>query len=194
MRLEHRHLAHLLDAGISEDGQPDLALSYVEGEPSTDYCRCHGLSLQARLQLIVQMCAAVDHAHISNLVVHRYLKLSNMLVSARGQACVLDFGIAQLPSKIAFAGPDAMRGKRSFASHCAVPEQVRGEVITTLTAVYSLGSVLHEVSSGEKPHWLRRQNDAQWDTAILALQPIKPSLAIQHAADAGTYDKSDARI
>src|SRR5690606_13069066 len=78
-RLAHPHIARLLDAGISGDGQPYLALEYVDGEPITDWCRGRVLPLEMRLRLFVQVCDAVSHAH-ANLIVHRDLKPSNILV------------------------------------------------------------------------------------------------------------------
>ena len=74
-RLEHPHIARLLDAGISQDNQPYLALEYVDGEPLTDWCRARVLALDARLRLFLQICGAVSHAH-ANLIVHRDLKPS----------------------------------------------------------------------------------------------------------------------
>ena len=89
------HIARLLDAGVSQDGQPYLALDYVRGDPITDYARRHGLDIVTRLQLFAQVCDAVSHAH-ANLVVHRDLKPSNILVTPAGEVCLLDFGIAKL--------------------------------------------------------------------------------------------------
>lgn len=191
-RLQHPHLAHLLDAGVGEEGQPYLALRYVDGEPISDYCQRRRLPLDARLRLMIQLCTAVSHAH-ANLVVHRDLKPSNILVTAEEQVCVLDFGIAQLlvagPPAASAAAPEA----RAFTLHYAAPEQVRGEAITTLTDVYSLGVVLYEVLLEQKPYRLRRQNDAERENAILAVEPCKPSLAVQRAAAAGLRDHSQAR-
>jgi len=94
-RLEHPHIARLLDAGISGDGQPYLALEYVEGEPITDWCRAHEITIDARLRLFQQICRALSHAH-ANLIVHRDLKPSNILVTPLGEVRLLDFGIATL--------------------------------------------------------------------------------------------------
>ena len=94
-RLEHPHIARLLDAGISNDSQPYLALEYVEGEPITDYCRNRAVPVEARLALFLQICEAVSHAH-ANLIVHRDLKPSNILVTPGGEVRLLDFGIAKL--------------------------------------------------------------------------------------------------
>ncbi|MGV8960129.1 MAG: protein kinase domain-containing protein [Stenotrophomonas sp.] len=191
-RLEHPNLARLLDAGVGEEGQPYLALAYVEGEPITDYCQRLRLPLEARLRLIVQICAAVSHAH-ANLVVHRDLKPSNILVTAEGEVCLLDFGIAKLLDPDALAKSDAPPEARAFTLHYAAPEQVRGEAITTLTDVYSLGVVLYEVLTGQKPYRLRRQSDAEWETAILGVEPPLPSLAVTRAAATAGAAVPDAR-
>ncbi|WP_305804809.1 serine/threonine-protein kinase [Stenotrophomonas sp. YIM B06876] len=184
-RLEHPHLARLLDAGVGEGGQPYLALAYVEGEPITDYCQRLRLPVEARLRLIMQVCAAVSHAH-ANLVVHRDLKPSNILVTAEGEVCLLDFGIAKLLDTEGPANPQALPEARAFTLHYAAPEQVRGEAITTLTDVYSLGVVLYEVLTDQKPYRLRRHSDAEWETAILGVEPPLPSLAVVRTATQDT--------
>src|SRR6478736_6543103 len=92
-RLEHPHIARLLDAGISDD-QPYLALEYVDGEPITDWSRTHAQTLDVRLRLFLQTCEAVSHAH-ANLIVHRDLKPSNILVTPLDEVRLLDFGIAK---------------------------------------------------------------------------------------------------
>ena len=94
-RFAHPYIARLLDAGIDRDGQPYLALEYVEGEPITRYCQSRQLDIGARLDLFRQVCEAVSHAH-ANLIVHRDLKPSNILVTPAGHVRLLDFGIAKL--------------------------------------------------------------------------------------------------
>jgi serine/threonine protein kinase len=133
-RLEHPHIARLLDAGISEDSQPYLALEYVDGEPITDWCRAHASTLDARLRLFLQICEAVSHAH-ANLIVHRDLKPSNILVTPLDEVRLLDFGIAKLLDT-GEPGPEHTRtGLRTFTLHYAAPEQIRGEPVTTMTDV-----------------------------------------------------------
>jgi len=187
-RLGHPNIARLLDAGFGSEGQPYLALEYVEGIPITDYCHAHGLAVEARLKLFLQVCDAVSHAH-ANLIVHRDLKPSNILVTPTGEARLLDFGIAKLLDD-AEPAPGATRTEiRAFTLHYAAPEQVRGQVVTTRTDVYSLGVVLYELLAGSKPYRLRRQTDAEWEQAILAVEPLKPSQASQRASE-GTRDTS----
>ena len=195
-RLGHAHIARLLDAGISQDGQPYLALDYVRGDPITDYAQKRSLDLRTRLQLFSQVCAAVSHAH-ANLVVHRDLKPSNILVNSAGEVCLLDFGIAKLLDQDASPGAEITRtGSRTFTLHYAAPEQLRGEIVTTMTDVYALGVVLYELLSDAKPYELSRQSDAAWEEAILAGDPGKPSQVVaRRARDSGAVaDKRRARL
>jgi serine/threonine protein kinase/tetratricopeptide (TPR) repeat protein len=182
-RLAHPHIARLLDAGVSQDGLPYLALEYVDGAPITDYCREHRIPLQARLRMFEQICDAVSHAH-ANLIVHRDLKPSNILVTPAGEVRLLDFGIAKLLDTE--PAPDQTRtGTRAFTLHYAAPEQVRGEPVTTMTDVYSLGVVLYELLTDHKPYRPKRDSDAAWEEAILAHDPLRPSQAVQRTDGAG---------
>jgi len=176
-RLEHPHIARLLDAGISNDSQPYLALEYVEGEPITDYCRNRAVPMEARLALFQQICEAVSHAH-ANLIVHRDLKPSNIMVTPGGEVRLLDFGIAKLLDTENKTMDRTRTGVRAFTLHYAAPEQVRGEPVTTMTDVYSLGVVLYELLADAKPYRLKRQTDAEWEEAILAHDPQRPSQAV----------------
>jgi serine/threonine-protein kinase len=191
-RLAHPHIARLLDAGVSLDHQPYLALEYIEGEPITDYCRAHRLSLESRLDLFHQVCDAVSHAH-ANLIVHRDLKPSNILVTPAGDVRLLDFGIAKLIDADVGAPEQTRTGVRAFTLHYAAPEQVRGEPVSTMTDVYSLGVVLYELLADAKPYRLKRQTDAEWEEAILQGDPTKPSSALQRLADAGDADSAMLR-
>ncbi|MGE6331511.1 protein kinase domain-containing protein [Stenotrophomonas sp. NPDC077659] len=181
-RLQHPHLAQLLDAGVDQHGQPFLALDYVEGEPISDYCRRLQPSLDARLQLMLQVCAVVSHAH-ANLVVHRDLKPSNILVRADGTVKLLDFGIAALLDHDDADATHPSTEVRAFTLHYAAPEQVRGEAVTTLTDVYSLGVVLFEVVTGHKPYRLRRHSDAEWERSILDVQVPRASTLLLRLAE-----------
>jgi len=186
-RLEHPHIARLLDAGISGDSQPYLALEYVDGEPITDWCRHRNPALAARLQLFLQTCDAVSHAH-ANLIVHRDLKPSNILVTPLDEVRLLDFGIAKLLDTHEFAAENTRTGLRAFTLHYAAPEQIRGEPVTTMTDVYSLGVVLYELLTDARPYRLKRGTDAEWEEAILGEDPLRPSLALQRAAESDGED------
>ncbi len=177
-RLEHPHIAHLLDAGIDASQQPYLALDYVDGAPITDWCQARALEAPRRIRLFLQVCAAVSHAHAS-LIVHLDLKPSNILVTADGNVRLLDFGIAKLldPQE---APPEQTRGgARAFSLHYAAPEQVRGEPVTTMTDIYALGGVLHALLSGGRPYRPTHDTAAAWEQAILEADPVRPSQVLQ---------------
>lgn len=192
-RLQHPNLAHLLDAGVDLQGQPYLALAYVEGEPITEHCQRLALPLERRLQLMLQVCAVVSHAH-ANLIVHRDLKPSNILVTAEGDVKLLDFGIAKLLDDDECKPPvHPPTEARAFTLHYAAPEQVRGEPVSTLTDVYSLGVVLFEVITGQKPYRLRRHSDAEWERSILEVQAPRASAVMARVAAAGGEQAGAAR-
>ncbi len=192
-RFAHPFIARLLDAGFDRDGQPYLALEYVDGEPITDYCRSRQLDIATRLDLFRQVCEAVSHAH-ANLIVHRDLKPSNILVTPAGHVRLLDFGIAKLLDVEAPPAEQTGTGVRTFTLHYAAPEQIRGEPVTTMTDVYSLGVVLHELLTGSKPYRLKRQTDAEWEEAILDGEPLRPSQAAARNDLAATRPYSPARL
>lgn len=151
-RLEHPHIAHLFDGGLTAEGVPWFALEYVDGAPVTHWCDAQKLDLDARLRLFATICAAVAHAQ-RNLVVHRDLKPSNILVDGEGRLKLLDFGIARLLDDA--GGDDLTRTEaRRLTPAYAAPEQRDGGAVTTATDVYSLGVLLHELCTGQRPQFL----------------------------------------
>ena len=186
-RLAHPHIARLLDAGVTTEGVPYLALEYVDGEPITDYCRALDIPVAQRLHMFQQVCDAVSHAH-ANLIVHRDLKPSNILVTPAGEVRLLDFGIAKLLDSEAPVIEQTRTGMRAFTLHYAAPEQIRGEPVTTMTDVYSLGVVLYELLTDRKPYKLKRDSDAAWEEAILLDDPLKPSQTVLRRIEAETAE------
>jgi serine/threonine-protein kinase len=183
--LTHPHIARLYDAGFAADGRPYLALEYVDGLPINAYASAQGLSVPARLQLLLQVAQAVAHAH-ARLVVHRDLKPSNILVDAQGQAHLLDFGIARLMDPVgddAAAGPAHTQAVgRAMTPDYASPEQIRGEAIGTASDVYSLGVVAYELLSGARPYHLPNQGAVALAAAVAALRvPLASSVAADPA-------------
>lgn len=179
-RLQHPHIAQLLDAGVSPAGQPFLVLEYVDGESIDRWCDDRSLDLTARLRLFLDVLAAVAHAH-SNLVVHADLKPSNVLVSRQGQVKLLDFGIAKLLEGEARDGnPSALTlvAGRAFTPACAAPEQVSGENITTATDVYGLGALLYLLLVGRYPTESAGATPAELLRAVLETVPALPSDAV----------------
>jgi len=150
--LSHPNVARLYDAGVLPSGQPFIVLERVDGVPLTLYCDERKLDVTARLRLFFQVLAAVDHAH-KHLLVHRDLKPSNILVDAEGQVKLLDFGIAKLLAEGDVAtAPLTEQAGGAMTPLYAAPEQLRGNVISTLTDVFSLGVVLHELLVGAPPY------------------------------------------
>ena len=145
--LSHPHIAGLVDGGVAEDGTPFLVMPLVEGRHIDEYCSACALDLPARVQLLVQVCEAVAHAH-RNLVVHRDIKPGNILVTDAGVPVLLDFGIAKLLDSDAEATRTLMR---ALTPGYAAPEQVEGSAITTATDVHALGAVLRHLAKGFEP-------------------------------------------
>ena len=151
-RLDQPHIARLLDAGVTTDGQPYLVLEYVDGEPIDRYVQRHEPPLAARLALMIDAAEAVAHAH-ARLILHRDLKPSNMLVRADGQLKLLDFGIAKLLDEQAggAAGEVTQRAGQAYTPRYAAPEQLLGQDVTTATDVYALGVLLYQLLGGGHP-------------------------------------------
>jgi serine/threonine-protein kinase len=147
--LQHPNIAHLFDAGHGADGVPYLAMEYVDGERIDRWCDAHALSLPARIELFLKVCAAVEYAH-AQLVIHRDLKPANILVDANSEPKLLDFGIARLIDTGADT-PRATTVLRAMTLAYASPEQVEGKPLGTATDIYSLGVVLYELLAGVRP-------------------------------------------
>ena len=147
-RLSHPNIARLLDAGVTVAGQPYLVIEYVEGTRLDAFARTQRLDLPARLELHLQVCDAVAHAH-THLVLHRDLKPSNVLVDGEGRVKLLDFGIGSWLDQEPPGGPAA--GPRRFTPEYAAPEQVQGDAITTATDVYALGVLLYVLLTDHHP-------------------------------------------
>ena len=168
-RLAHPNIAQLHDGGVGPDGSPYFTLEYVAGEQITSWCDAHHLGVRARVQLLLKVCDAVEHAH-RNLIVHRDIKPSNILVTAEGEPKLLDFGIA----KPLADGPGAeLTGTRArpMTREYAAPEQVLGEPVTTATDVYSLGVLLYLLLCGRMPYRRAALGQTGWTKAILEEQP-----------------------
>src|SRR5262245_50508328 len=174
--LDHPNIARLLDGGSTPEGAPYFVMEHVEGGPLLDYCRERRLSVRERLILFREICAAVQYAH-QHLVVHRDLKPGNILVTANGEPKLLDFGIAKLltgGAGTAFSEPTATLD-RLLTPEYASPEQVRGRPVTTASDVYSLGVILYELVSGEKPYRIDTGDPAELIRLVCERDPERPS-------------------
>ncbi|MFO1311588.1 MAG: serine/threonine-protein kinase [Burkholderiales bacterium] len=159
--LEHPHIARLYDAGLSEDGQPYLALEYVEGTPIDAWCRDQAATVEQRMRLLLQVADAVAYAH-RRLVLHRDLKPSNILVNAAAEVRLLDFGVAKLMESSGSAESTELTEAfgRALTLRYASPEQLGGEALTTASDVFSLGVVAFELLAGEPPFAVHRASPA----------------------------------
>ena len=179
--LEHPNIARLYDAGVTADGQPYLALEYVEGERIDAYCKRKALDVPARLRLFLQVARAVAHAH-SRLVVHRDLKPANILVTEAGEVRLLDFGIAKLLEDGRAQETELTQlAGRALTPDYAAPEQILGQPIGTAADVYALGVVLFELLSGSRPYQLKRDSRAALEEAIVQADVPRPSSLVTDA-------------
>jgi len=193
-RMAHPCIATVFDAGVDAAGRPYLVMEFVDGEPITDYCERHALPLEARLELFVKVCEAVDHAHRRG-VLHRDLKPSNVLVvhdDAHPLPKVIDFGIAK-----ALSGPlgehsiHTVEGAFVGTPEYMSPEQIEadGRGVDTGADVYALGVMLYELLCGERPfdsERLRSVGIAELVRIVRYEVPAKPSTRVRRRLAMGS--------
>src|SRR5262249_48902488 len=153
--MDHPHIAHVFDAGVTDKGRPYFVMEFVEGAKITDYCDQNSLPTGARLELFTQVCDAIQHAHQKGII-HRDIKPSNVLVTtgADGKPSpkVIDFGIAkattgqQLTDKTILTAFAMLIGTPAYMS----PEQadLTTTDVDTRSDIYSLGVLLYELLTG----------------------------------------------
>lgn len=154
--LDHLNIAHIYDAGTTDSGQPYFAMEYVEGLAITEHCDRHKLTIEERLQLFLQICHAVNHAHQKGII-HRDIKPSNILISYQDDQAVpkiIDFGVAKaisqsLMERTLFTEQGQLFGTPEYMS----PEQadMATEDIDTRSDIYSLGVLLYVLLTGALP-------------------------------------------
>ena len=172
-RLDHPNIARLLDAGTTDDGLPYFIMDYIVGAPVTRFAVAQKLSTHQRLELFLKICAAVEFAH-RNLVVHRDIKPSNILANADGEPKLLDFGIAKLLAKDEDAGQLTAETQQHLTPICASPEQAKGDPITVATDIYSLGALLYEMLSDQKPHRFSTARPTREELALVVGEQVPP--------------------
>lgn len=183
---DHPNIARLFDGGSTESGLPYFIMEYVEGQAIDEYCDSHRLSTASRLELFRTVCAAVQYAH-QNLVIHRDIKPSNILVTAEGVPKLLDFGIAKLLHSQATVGTATTAiVQRLMTPAYASPEQVRGERVTTVSDVYSLGVLLYELLSGHSPYHFKNLVAQDIAQVISYSEPQRPSVVINRIEEVTT--------
>jgi serine/threonine protein kinase len=186
--LEHPRIARLLDGGSTPQSGPWFALEYVDGTTLLAWCDAHRLGVNERLQIFLEVCAAVSHAH-ERLIVHRDLKPANILVDRDGQVKLLDFGIAKL---LDVDGAQTGTAMRAFTPEYAAPEQIRGERVSTAVDVYALGVILCELLSGRRPYRPRNAGAVAYERAVLEQDASAPSGIVTLASEGlGASDEVD---
>jgi eukaryotic-like serine/threonine-protein kinase len=155
-KMDHPHIASVIDAGATDEGRPYFVMEYFPGDPVTEYCDKRQLSIEARLLIFIRICRAIEHAHQKGII-HRDIKPSNILVREQeGQAVpkVIDFGVAKAINPLedepgGFTINETIIGTPAYMS----PEQAsRGNSdLDTRTDVYSLGVILYELLTGTTP-------------------------------------------
>ena len=173
-RLNHPHIARLMDGGTTEDGRPYLVMEYVEGEALDKWVAGRRLPLRERLKLFVQVCDAVDYAH-RRLVIHRDLKPANILVTPEGVPKLLDFGIAKLLESESDTRHRLTGTAGLLTPEYASPEQIRAQAVTTATDIYSLGVVLYCLVAGQRPYAVETGDALELLRAICEQEPKPPS-------------------
>jgi eukaryotic-like serine/threonine-protein kinase len=184
--MDHPAIAKVFDAGTTSQGQPYLVMEFVPGLPITDYCDQHKLSIKDRLEIFIQACEGVQHAH-QKAIIHRDLKPSNILViEVDGKAVprIIDFGLAkttapQVGDKSLFTQFGQFIGTPGYMS----PEQVSlsARDIDTRTDVYTLGVVLYVLLTGLQPFETKRREKPsleEWLRQLREEEPPNPSTKV----------------
>jgi serine/threonine protein kinase/Tfp pilus assembly protein PilF len=193
-RMDHANIAKVLDAGISENGQPYFVMEYVPGRPITTFCDDNKLSIKDRLLLFTQACEAISHAHTKALI-HRDIKAANVLAymqDGRPMVKVIDFGIAKALTgdRLTDATFNTQQGHVVGTYDSMSPEQADGSPdIDTRTDVYSLGVLLYELLTGAKPFdqaTLAKAADHEIRRIIREVEPPRPSTRLSELGESAT--------
>jgi eukaryotic-like serine/threonine-protein kinase len=191
--LDHPNIARLLDGGTTDDGRPYFVMDYVEGLALDVYCDTHTLQIPERLKLFRIVCSAVHDAH-QHGVIHRDLKPGNILVTPSGVPKLLDFGIAKvLNPELSPSTTGSTTTVRPLTPAYASPEQARGEPVTPVSDVYSLGVLLYELLTGHRPYQLGH-TPQEFERVICEEEPEKPSTVISRIEEPCDGDTKRTRV
>ncbi len=181
--LTHPNIARLYGGAVTENGVPYFVMEFVEGERLDSFCETRRLGIRERLELFRKICAAVSYAH-RHLVIHRDLKPANIRVGTDGEPKLLDFGIAKLLDDENVAVLEqTVTLSGAMTPDYASPEQLRGEPMTTATDVYSLGVILFELLTGEKPYRTKSRSISEVSRAITDQEPTRPSTVVARSGN-----------
>ena len=147
-RLQHPNISRLLDGGTTENGLPYFVMEYIDGPWLTAFAADRRMPVDDRLRMFLDVCSAVEYAH-RNFIIHRDLKPGNILVDPDGVPKLVDFGICKLLRAGAISATDS--AVAPMTPDYASPEQMRGDAVTPLSDIYSLGAVLYELLTGTCP-------------------------------------------
>lgn len=172
--LVHPNIARFLDGGMTSGGLAFYAMEYVEGQPLDEFAESRDLGINERLALFREICSAVQFAH-KNFVIHRDLKPSNIIVSPEVAPKLLDFGISKILSEESDGTVGTATALGMMTPAYASPEQIRGERVNTATDIYSLGVILCELLTGQKPYRVSSNHQPDWVKAICEAEPLRPS-------------------
>ena len=173
--LDHPNIARLFDGGTTDDGVPYLVMEHIDGVRLDMYCDLHRLNIAERLRLFQTICAAVHYAH-QNLIIHRDIKATNILVAKDGTPKLLDFGIAKLSDAEGAATDGLTReGAVIMTPANGAPEQISGQNITTATDIYGLGLLLYDLLSGLRAYETEGLTPAEAASIISQETTVSPS-------------------
>ena len=192
--LNHPNIAQLYGAEITAEGFSFLVMEYVEGVRIDKYCDDNRLSMRDRLGIFRRVCGAIHYAH-QRLVIHRDIKPANILITKEGEPKLLDFGIAKLlDPETSVAGGQTVTFATAMTPEYASPEQVRGEKMTTASDVYSLGVILFELLTGQRPYRIKTRSAAEMARAIIEQEPPRPSTAVARCDASSNSQVPNAKL
>jgi non-specific serine/threonine protein kinase/serine/threonine-protein kinase len=192
--MDHPNIAKVFDGGATEKGRPYFVMELVRGIPITHYCDKYKLSTRERLELFIDVCQAVQHAHQKG-VIHRDLKPSNILVEVHEEKVlprIIDFGIAKATEhRLAEQTLFTMQGQLIGTPEYMSPEQAEmsGLDVDSRTDIYSLGVILYELMVGVlpfDPETLRRASIGEIQRIIREKEPPKASTRLSSLSDTQT--------